>query len=240
MKKKFSILYAVFACLILATTTIGTTYAYWVATTQSGSNNIKTASKTYSISMEITPLPQYTGFSFIPMNDEDVLKALKHECKDKYDRGACSAYKIRVYGYATDLKYITGTMDITTNNMENLSYMILEETETYDEDNCVEIDTKYYCISKEATHMGDGKNLSFGKSYDVDGLSEKNLLLTFWLTNLNENQNLKDIGDFNATVTISAGDGGKIKGTIASAMQIDLNSTEPIDNNDNTGGEQNP
>ena len=42
----------------------------------------------------------------------------------------------------------------------------------------------------------------------------------FWLTNLQESQNTFDIGSFTATVTIQAGNGGEIKGTIASAVQL--------------------
>lgn len=219
MRNKLKYIYIILACFTLASTTIGATYAYWTASTTSTSNAIQAESTIYSISMEIKPL--YTGFSFIPMNDTDALKAIKNQCKDKYNRGACTAYTIRVFGYQEDLDYISGTMDIATENMKNLSYMTLEEKEEYQEENCVKIENKNYCIAKEATPMGEGSNLSIGESYNVYGLNEKNLLLVIWLTNLNENQNITDIGNFNATVTILAGNGGKIKGTIASAIKID-------------------
>ena len=42
-----------------------------------------------------------------------------------------------------------------------------------------------------------------------------------WLTNLNESQNEFDIGSYQATVTIQAGNGGEVKGTIASAVKLD-------------------
>ena len=225
MKKKVSILYAVFTCFVLAITTMGATYAFWTATTQSGSEDVKTASTIYSISMDI--IPKYADFSFIPMDDEDALKGLKNKCKDKFDRGACSAYIIRVYDYNPDLKFISGKMDITTDNMENLSYMVLEESEDNDEEKCLSIDETNYCLSVETTHMGEGKDLPLGDSYSVDNKLEKKLLLVIWLTNLNQNQNQTDIGNFNATVTISAGNGGEIKGTIASAVQIDPTPTDP-------------
>ena len=211
-------LYYVIACFAIAITTIGATYAYYAGTTQSSNNSVKTGSTTYRVSLDITSV--YSDFSIIPMNDSDALKAIKNECKDKYDRGACSAYTLRVYDFDETLQYISGKMDIVTDNMENLSYMVLEEKAEYDEDSCVTIANINYCTSVEATHMGEGTNLSLGSSYDVEGLSEKNLLLVIWLTNLNQNQNLTDIGNFNAIVTVSAGDGGEIKGTISSAIQI--------------------
>ena len=39
------------------------------------------------------------------MNDGDAIKALRNQCKDKYGRGACSAYTIRVFGYSDQCKY---------------------------------------------------------------------------------------------------------------------------------------
>ena len=119
--------------------------------------------------------------------------------------------------------------------MENISYMVLEEQNNSQEDSCVIIDERNYCVSKEATSMGDGSKLSIGDSYDVSGVSEKNLLLVFWLSNLNINQNSIDVGTYNATVTILAGNGGEIKGTIANAVQINQgDSQEPSTDNTDT------
>ena len=109
--------------------------------------------------------------------------------------------------------------------------MVLEETDQYDENSCVRIDEEIYCTSVNTTPMGLGTDLPLGSSYNVEGLTEKKLLLVIWLTNLNENQNLTDIGNYNATVTVFAGDGGEIKGTIASAVQIyDEQTPEPVPN----------
>ena len=106
--------------------------------------------------------------------------------------------------------------------------MVLEESDDDDDDSrCVDIGEGHYCISQNVTHMGDGSDLSLGDSYSVSGLSEKNLLLVVWLTNLNRNQNNTDIGNFNATVTINAGDGGEIKGTIASSVIIEPDGNTP-------------
>ena len=42
-----------------------------------------------------------------------------------------------------------------------------------------------------------------------------------WLSNLNVSQNETDIGTFEAIVTMQAGSGGEIKGSISSALIID-------------------
>lgn len=221
MKKEFKLLYGVLAVMVLAVTTVGATYAYWTASTRSSEMEVKTESTIYSISMNITPL--YHGFSVIPMNDEDALKALQNKCKDKYDRGACSAYNISVYGYNEDLGFISGFMDITTNNMQNLSYMMLRVSDIYDEEMCVKMEEsdEFYCIVKEATPMGDGVNLSLGDAYDVTGMTSTKFILLIWLSNLSQSQNDIDVGTFEAVVTMQAGNGGQIKGSISEAIMID-------------------
>ena len=219
MNRKIHILYGILMISVLAISVIGSTYAYITATTSSAKDSVQTKSTIYKISMSIHPI--YNDFSLIPMNDQDALKAVKNNCKDKYDRGACSAYKILVYDYDENLDFISGYMTIETDNMENLSYLVLENSSSYDEENCAMINEKSYCIAKEATPAIEDTNLSLGESYSVTGQKEKELIIVTWLTNLNESQNEFDIGTFQATVTILAGSGGEIKGTIASSVKLD-------------------
>ena len=225
MKVKFSFLYLFLMISVIAITTIGATYAYWAATASSSNNEIKTGSTIYSISMGINPL--YNGYKIIPMNDSDALKALVNKCKDKYDRGACLAYDILVYDYADDVNYISGFMNVTTNNMQNISYMVLRKSDIYDEESCVKIErvtedvetvNETYCVVKEASAMGDGVNLSLGDSYDVTGTESTKFILLMWLSNLDYSQNDLDIGTFNAIVTMQIGSGGQIKGSINSSV----------------------
>lgn len=226
MGVKFIYLIVVILTTIVAIT--GATYAYWTATARSTSNAVQTHSTIYSISMDITPL--YNNFSLIPMNDEFALKGLKNQCKDKYARGACLAYKIRVYGYNETLNFISGIMDINTNGMENLSYMMYRINDEYQEESCATIQGKNYCIVKEPEHMNDGIGLSLGDKYDVTGITETEFILLIWLKNLNVSQNDTDIGDFNAIITMQAGNGGEIKGSISSVIQ----STPEQNPDDNT------
>ena len=231
--KNFRFSYLFLMIVVVSLMTIGSTYAYWTATTHSGRSDIETESTTYSISMSINGL--YEGFSVIPMNDEYALKALSNKCVDKYGRGACAAYTIDVYDYSEDLDYISGYMDLTTNNMENLSYMMLRLSDEFREESCVKIESQVYnddvpleereydnyCVVREASHMGDGKELSLGDSYDVLGTESVRFILLIWLSNLDVSQNNIDIGSFNAVITMQAGNGGKIKGSISSALIVD-------------------
>ena len=108
--------------------------------------------------------------------------------------------------------------------MENISYTVLEETDEYDETKCITIEEKNYCLGIETIHMEKETDQSIGNSYNVVGKTEKNLILVIWLTNLNENQNASDIGNYTAEVTILAGNGGQIKGTISGVVQTDVQS----------------
>ena len=101
--------------------------------------------------------------------------------------------------------------------------MVLEEQEEYDEDNCVTINEKNYCISTNQTPVGDGINLSLGDHYEVTNTTETNLILLIWLTNLDESQNDVDLGDFSSVITFSMGSGGEIKGSIAASIIADNN-----------------
>ena len=139
---KFKYWYLILFAFVLAISTIGSTYAFLTATASSSENAVQAKSTTYSLSMNITPV--YSDFSFIPMDNKDALKALENKCKDKYDRGACSAYNIRLYDYNDQLTFISGKMDVTLDNISNLSYMMLEEKNEYNENSCVNINDKTY------------------------------------------------------------------------------------------------
>lgn len=228
MERNLKFFYIFIAVVVLAVSTIGATYAYWTASTASTSNAVYAKSTIYSISMDITPL--YHGFSIIPMDDEDALKALKNGCKDKFGRGACSAYTIYVYDYNTDLGFISGLMDVTMSNMRNLSYMMLRLSDEFVEDSCVLIDEDSYCIGKEATPVGEGVGLSLGDSYSIVGTESYKFILLTWLSNLKQSQNEFDVGSFEATITMQAGNGGQIKGSISSVIV-------PVEPEDNSGVE---
>ena len=217
---KFKGIYAVFLVLIITICTIGSTYAYLTATVI-GDNDVSTSSSSYSVSMRITSI--YADFSMIPMDDGDVLKAVSNGCRDKYNRGACSLYNVNIYGYDTNLDAISGSLNVNVYNISNLSFMALEESNSFYVGSCVTIDSKNYCISNDVTHVIPNANMSFGDNYSVFGTDSKNIILVFWLTNLDMSQNSTDVGSFNASVSVFLGkNGGKISGNINYALNNNL------------------
>ena len=218
---KIRVFYLIVFVVVVFIFGTGTTYAYWAATANSTKESVKTESTIYSINMNVLPL--YNDFSFIPMNDVDAVKALKNGCKDKYGRGACAAYTMKVFGYSNTLSHVSGFMDITTNNMQNLSYMMFRVSDTYDEEKCVNIEVfnENYCIVKEAAVVGDGVGLSLGDAYKVAGTTDTKFILLLWLSNFQYSQNDIDVGSFDAIVTMQAGNGGKVMGSISSVLEIE-------------------
>ena len=211
--------YVVVIIFMLVVCVIGSTYAYLTSTANS-SNDVGTGSTGYNVSMRITPI--YSDFALIPMDDNDALKAIGNECKDKYNHGACNLYNINVYGYDSSISAISGKINTSLDGITNLSYMVLEEVDYNidNEDDCVSIDSSNYCFGKVQTHVVPDTDMSLGDNYNVFGLDSKNLLLAIWVTNLNENQNSFDIGNYNSVVTVFlGGDGGQVSGSINGTLE---------------------
>lgn len=226
MVNKVKLGYLICAIGMFCLTTVGATYAYWAASDSSG-NVIITNSTGYSISMRVNPL--YHGFSLIPMDDENVVKAIGNKCKDKYDRGACSAYTIRVFDYNKNLNFVSGTIKVDT-NIENLSYVIMApKNGLEDESKCtsvaIEEETgevlRDYCLYNDYNKFVNGQEQVLIESYDVTGIEEVKFILIVWLENEERSQNEDGVGYFNAAVTMSAGSGGKIQGLISDAIEIE-------------------
>ena len=216
MKRYFYIFLIIF---MFITCVVGATYAYFSRLTESG-NDIGVSSYNSSVSMNINPV--YNDFSLIPMDNEDIFKAINNKCKDKEDRGACNLYNININGYDESIEYISGTINTKLDNIVNLSYMVFEEVD-YDitnNDNCLEVDDIKYCVGKEATLITSEEVMSLGNNYDLRGYDNKNLLLAIWLSNLDTNQNSFDIGNYTSEVTIFFGDEiTRVSGSISSTLK---------------------
>ncbi len=218
-KKNSKYIGVVFLIVMLIVCIVGATYAYFLSTTV-GTSDISATSVNYSISMNIIPV--YTDFSLIPMDDSDIFKAIGNQCKDKADRGACNLYSINISGYDESVESISGTINTTLNNIQNLSYMVLEKVSYNIEgnSNCVVVNEDNYCISKTAELIVNNTDMELGdSSYDVSLLDSKDLLLAIWLTNLDASQNEFDIGSYSSVVSVYIGDdiahiSGSISGTL--------------------------
>lgn len=212
-------IYIFLIIFMFITCVVGATYAYFSRLTESG-NDIGVSSYNSSVSMNINPV--YNDFSLIPMDNEDIFKAINNKCKDKEDRGACNLYNININGYDESIEYISGTINTKLDNIVNLSYMVFEEVD-YDitnNDNCLEVDDIKYCVGKEATLITSEEVMSLGNNYDLRGYENKNLLLAIWLSNLDTNQNSFDIGNYTSEVTIFFGDEiTRVSGSISSTLK---------------------
>lgn len=230
--KKYKIYYMLLAFFVLIISTIGVTYAYFTAKTSSEEKNVNTAAASYTISLKIRPLypekEDMSSFSLIPMNMADDFKAVKNKCFDKYGHGVCYAYIITGYNFPSSINSFTGFMEVSTNNMENISYMIMDTKEEFDEENCIKINEENYCKEYENNAILDGISpFSDATSFKLlENKTEKNIMLVVWLENLNEKQNEFDIGTFNSKITIDAGNGGRIQGSISFDVNTDLQSTK--------------
>ena len=218
MKNRVKVCYILFIIGIFSLTTVGATYAYW-ANNARGNDVMSATSNKYSISMNINPI--YNDFSFIPMNNSDVLKAISNECRDKYDRGACSLYYIDIYGYNDEIGTISGTIKFFT-DIKNLNYAILKTK--IDDGECVSIsiddNDDEFCLYDDYTKVSSYVEQVLFDSYSVSDADKVRFILVIWLENQDRSQNDYDIGSFSANVTISSLDGIRVQGVINSAVEV--------------------
>lgn len=215
--KKFKYFYTITLILTLVVMSFGASYAYFAARITSEEKAVKAGSKSFSLNLSVLPKypsidePQYT---IIPMKDNLAKKAYENKCIDKNKAGACLAYDIKVFEYSDDLEYVTGSINITTSNVTNLSYMILDEEGNVltlredEEKNKIEHDK---IISETEMTLGED-------SFYIKDKTELNLVLLIWLSDTGEKQNEIDIGTFYGSVTFKAGKGGQITGNISSSI----------------------
>ena len=181
---------------------IGATFSYFTMIEKSENNELDVEAAKISIGLGVSPL--YTGHKLIPTNDEDIMIAYNQKCVDDYNNGACLAYGLEVFNYYKAFP-ITGKIDFKVKNIENLSYMILDENDN---------------VYLEKTSIkGDTTGMSLGPTFELQDAvgvipTSKKFILLVWLTNLDEDQTDKDAGgSFTAKITYESISGGK---TVAS------------------------
>lgn len=202
---KFLFVTSVLSILILA---IGGTFSFFSVSNKSKYDAIKVSADKIELALSVSPI--YTEHKLIPTNDKDVLDmtAYKNECIDDKGYGACLAYEIEVSNFYKEQDLI-GTIDFEVEDIENLSYIILDENE------------KVYLEKKSVTNgktesMPLGENFVLGDATETNPTTKK-FILIIWLTNIeDQDQNDADAGGkFSASVTFeSVIYGGKLTGTI--------------------------
>lgn len=184
---------------------IGGTYSYFNMRTMSKLNAVAVEAGKIKVGLGVSPI--YTGYKLIPANDEDIMTAYNQNCLDDYDNGACLAYGLEIFNFSNNMQEVFGTINFNLQNIENLSYLIL------DENNNIYLDSSKVTANNE---------LTLGPSFAIDGVptggtsNSKKFTLIIWLSNLNEDQTPVDAGGtFSATVTYSSIYGGKLTATIS-------------------------
>lgn len=221
--KKSKIIYTILICINIVILTIGSTYAYFATTATTDKNSINTSSTNLSLNLEVTPVypnPNDGVKTLIPMKDSLSEIAYtggdnKTPCIDKNNAAVCYIYEIKIYDYNSNLDYVTGMINLETENIANLSYRLFDKKEN---GNSLEIDKDESDNSIYYKKIIPNEDMSLGTSFSVKDKEELKLYLMIWLSDNGESQNKTDIGTFTGNVTFFAGSGGKITGKISSAI----------------------
>lgn len=133
---KSKVFYTVLIILTIAISIIGATYAYFASSMKTEDNSISTASANYSLNLSVTPKypnPEKGVLTLIPMKDELSEKAYigynNEPCIDKNNAAVCYIYEIVVSDYNVELDYLSGSINIETSNITNLSYRLYDEND---------------------------------------------------------------------------------------------------------------
>ena len=215
-KSKFFLIVTSFLSILILL--IGTTFSYFSLNNQSRLNALAVSASEVRINLGVSEL--YTGHFLIPLKDELISKAYEKKCVDDLGRGACLAYALELFNYSKEHE-IEGTIDFAITDIENLSYMVLDE------------DGNTYL---DVTHIDSSAStdLSLGDNFIIrDGTvvaESKKFILLIWLTDTNDIQNESDsAGYFNATVTFTSADGAKLSGTVQGMKSSTTEETSVID-----------
>lgn len=213
--------YTVTIVLTLIVMSIGSTYAYFAASVKTQDNEDIARSANYSINLSVMPKypnPENGPYKLIPMKNELWEKGYNGydntPCIDKNGATVCYIYEIVVYEYSSDLEFVSGSLNITTSNISNLSYRLFD-----DQNNELAIDEDETQNPIYYNSVASGVELPLGDAIYVKGKEQVTLYLMIWLTDTLKPQNETDIGTFSGSVTFYAGKGGQIAGIISSAIE---------------------
>ena len=171
---------------------IGATFSYFTVSNKSKLNAVSVSAMT-------------SGIKLIPTRDEDIMTAYKHNCIDDNGYGACNVFSFSLSNFSK-AQDVIGKIDFTVNNIEHLSYMVLDDND------------EIY-LSKTSIPNGTSSGLSLGEHFILGDATEvnpatKNFKLVIWLSNLEEAQEKEDAGTYSAVVTYSSVDGSMLTGTV--------------------------
>ena len=182
---------------------IGTTFSYFTMSTGSDTDKLSVNAEQINVTLSVSSV--YVGKKLIPTNDSDIMIAYKQNCVDDFGYGACLAYNLEISNFSM-VQDMIGSINFTTNGIENLSYMLLDEG------------GNVYLPKTLVTD--DTTNMPLGSSFILEDGSEvptsKKFTLIIWLSNLpNIDQSDVDADkSFSATVFYRSIYGGELTGHI--------------------------
>lgn len=183
---------------------IGATFSYFTVSNKSKLNAVSVSAGRVQLGLGVSDMT--AGIKLIPTRDEDIMTAYKHNCIDDNGYGACNVFDFTLSNFSREQDVI-GKINFTVNNIEHLSYMILDDND------------EIY-LSKTSIPNGTSSGLSLGEHFILGDATEvnpttKNFKLVIWLSNLEEAQEKEDAGTYSAVVTYSSVDGSMLTGTVS-------------------------
>ena len=183
---------------------IGATFSYFTVSNKSKLNAVSVSAGRVQLGLGVSDMT--AGIKLIPTRDEDIMTAYKHNCIDDNGYGACNVFSFSLSNFSK-AQDVIGKIDFTVNNIEHLSYMVLDDND------------EIY-LSKTSIPNGTSSGLSLGEHFILGDATEvnpttKNFKLVIWLSNLEEAQEKEDAGTYSAVVTYSSVDGSMLTGTVS-------------------------
>lgn len=197
----FLLITSILSTLILV---VGATFSYFTVSNMSDVDALTVEAGKISLGLGVSS--KYTGHALIPLRDEDIDIAYERKCLDDYGMGACLAYTLELFNYSKTQEVI-GTIDFTITDIENLSYMVLDEN-----------GNRYLDITH--VNSSDSTGLSLGDAFSILGGVDsapgtKKFTLLIWLSNLERDQSEIDAaGSFAAVVSYNSSYGGRLTATV--------------------------
>ena len=206
-KKGFLLMIYIFCIIIML---FGITFSYFTARARSKNNALDVKSGHLSLGLEVAS--KYTGYSLIPLNDSDVMKAYHNKCLDDNGMGACSAYDIIVTNDSAR-QDVVGSINFDIEHISNLSYLVLDE-----EENVYQNITK---IEKSTNNMPLGSNFILESALETGIPTKKKFTLIIWLSNFDYNQVEDRGGNFTASISYNSIYGQKLSSTVSGTEKGD-------------------
>lgn len=206
-KKGLIVMIYLFSIIIML---FGITFSYFTARSRSNNNALDVKSGRLKLALEVDS--KYTGYSLIPLNDSDIMKAYNNKCLDNDGNGACVAYDIIVTNDSAR-QDVVGKIDFDIKHISNLSYLVLDE-----EGKIYQNITK---IEKSTKNMPLGSNFILEGAFETGTPTQKKFTLIIWLSNYDYDQVEDKGGTFTAAISYNSVYGQKLSSTVSGSEKED-------------------